>query len=225
MKYRLHKALEFDGIDDYVDITHSDTFNMKDFTVSIIIFPFTLTNIKTGKNNHYIFKNQYIAIVTHADGTVDVRTVDKNSAMVPLYSVKKITSRKIYSITYTVSVDGIKLYINSELDSTKSFAYPPKPNNNNIYLSSTVAGKSDYNAFARILDVKIYNRALSDSEIKALYKNPFDPIDEDALVLWLSPASIDINAGKWWDLSGKGNHGTIYGAKEVKLIEEEVEIT
>jgi len=42
------------------------------------------------------------------------------------------------------------------------------------------------------------------------------------LVLWLTPGSIDPVAGKWYDLSQYGNHGTIYGAQVVEEAVREV---
>ena len=71
--------------------------------------------------------------------------------------------------------------------------------------------------------VRIYNRALSDSEITHNYYFPNDPV-RDGLVLWLHWDSIDIENGIWYDKSGYDNHGTIYGATLVDIIKSPTRI-
>ena len=61
--------------------------------------------------------------------------------------------------------------------------------------------------------VRIYNRALSDSEIEWNFENPYEPVS-DGLVLWLL---MDEGEGDVvYDKSGNGNDGTIYGAEWVR---------
>jgi len=64
--------------------------------------------------------------------------------------------------------------------------------------------------------VLIYSRALSQDEILWNYNYPDNPV-WNGLVLWLHWGSIDVANGKWWDKSGNGNHGTIYGATLAQL--------
>jgi hypothetical protein len=72
-------------------------------------------------------------------------------------------------------------------------------------------------------EVRIYNRTLSDAEIKTLYNYPDASITQ-GLVLWFKAdpnyvKDID-NDGipEWIDLSGYNNHGKIYGAMLVQII-------
>jgi hypothetical protein len=63
--------------------------------------------------------------------------------------------------------------------------------------------------------VRIYNRALSDSEIQYNYNNPESPVT-NGLVLWLK---MDEGSGTIvHDYSGNGNNGTIYGATWVSSV-------
>jgi len=86
----------------------------------------------------------------------------------------------------------------------------------NIYYTSDswqipkhLGGIQRYIAF-----IRIYSRALSRSEILHNYRNPNNPI-RDGLVLWLDARNVIGNT--WYDLSGYGNNGTIYGATQVSL--------
>jgi len=56
----------------------------------------------------------------------------------------------------------------------------------------------------------VYNRSLTPSEVAWNYQHPENPVRR-GLVLWLAPWSFDPSTGKWYDLSGNRNHGTVYG--------------
>jgi len=64
--------------------------------------------------------------------------------------------------------------------------------------------------------ILIYTRALSDSEIQAIYSNPLNP-PRQGLVLEYLPSSVDTVNNKWKDLSSNGNDGVIYNASYVSL--------
>jgi hypothetical protein len=71
------------------------------------------------------------------------------------------------------------------------------------------------NMWGEVLYVMIYNRALSDTEVSAIYTNPYSP-PTDGLILWLK---MDEGTGTVvYDSSGQGNNGTIYGAKWVSSV-------
>jgi hypothetical protein len=65
-------------------------------------------------------------------------------------------------------------------------------------------------------NILIYSRALSDSEIIHNMSNPNNPI-RNGLVLWLDARACDTSKNICWDLSGNGNHGTMYGVQIVSL--------
>ena len=60
-----------------------------------------------------------------------------------------------------------------------------------------------------IRNVLFYNRFLSGDEIRYNYNNPDNPVT-NGLILWLRLDEMGGNIAR--DLSGYGNHGTIYGA-------------
>jgi len=70
-----------------------------------------------------------------------------------------------------------------------------------------------------VAQVLIYSRALSDEEIRWNYMYPDNPV-RNGLVLWLHWDSIDVERGIWYDRSGFGNHGTIYGAALVQIVKQ-----
>jgi len=72
------------------------------------------------------------------------------------------------------------------------------------------------NGPSTLYEVLLYNRVLSDEEIREIYEHPLDP-PRDGLVLWYGPDSVDTAQNKWLDKSGNANDGQIYGASYVPL--------
>jgi hypothetical protein len=65
-------------------------------------------------------------------------------------------------------------------------------------------------------NILIYSRPLSDAEIRYNMSNPNNPI-RDGLVLWLDARACDTSKNICYDLSGNGNHGTMYNVSIVTL--------
>ena len=70
---------------------------------------------------------------------------------------------------------------------------------------------------AYIAQILIYReKALTINEITHNMANPNNPI-RDGLVLWLDARACDTSKNICWDLSGNGNHGTMYNVQIVTL--------
>jgi len=220
-KARMHKALYFDGKDDYVEVQDSESLNITNkitFTAWIYAYNFK----DGGPGPHYypriIDKGRRWLLASHDDGITAIQ-----SAANGCDDTTVLYTNRWYHLAVTINNQHIIYYVNGEksTEHRNCATLPYTPNTYNLAIGSKFDGSERY--FHGLIDeVRIYNRALSPSEIKYLYHNPFDLIDPEHLVLWLNLAGIDVANGKWWDLSGKGNHGTIHGATEVKLVEDEV---
>jgi len=100
------------------------------------------------------------------------------------------------------SLNGVlKLYVDGVLRATRTGV--PQPN---FYPDTFKIGW--YNYWNGLIDeVRIYNRVLTDSEISEIYSK--DTFIKDGLVLYLPFYEGGGNIAH--DVSGYGNHGTIYG--------------
>jgi len=220
---RMHKALSFDGVDDYVQITDNGSLDITgDITVTAWIYPIE-------PNRGLIFENKYAS--GHYKGVfLWIQPIGRlefilgNGSKFAVVESDTTLETKWYFVVGKREGELVELYING----VKQNDTDTLTGDIQYYMGRYIRiGLSSLNAYpfnGLISHVSIYNRALSESEIKYLYHNPFDPIDPEHLVLWLNPAGIDVANSKWWDLSGKGNHGTIHGATEVSLVEEEVKV-
>jgi len=220
---RMHKALSFDGVDDYVEVPDSPSLDVTT-ELTIVAWIYTTSDnrqgIATKRTGGTTWESYLFDIASgrklwfnYRDSTGIWQNAPPSSLIVP--------KDEWCFVGVTFNNGEIILYKNLELQKIGNFASSIYASNHPVKIGYDV-GSYYFNGI--IAQVNIYNRALSESEIKYLYHNPFDPIDPEHLVLWLNPAGIDVANSKWWDLSGKGNHGTIYGATEVKLVEEEIEI-
>ena len=162
-------ALSFDGVDDYVEVADSDVFNITNYTVMAWIYPYSLAS-GAGHGANWLNKDQYFAIVTFREGSVEVRTRDSTGTWIGLQSLTKITTNKWWFIAYTVTEDGtMKLYINGNKDNECTFPPPPTPPSDNLYIGTGFANP-DYVVNGTIDEVRIYNRVLSEEEINRLFE-------------------------------------------------------
>ena len=113
------------------------------------------------------------------------------------------------ALTYDASTGELKGYVNGELRASRSGVTRESSGATTYVIGhgdSTNLGEGDY--FNGLIDdVRIYNRALSEAEVRNNYRGS---ITTDGLVLWLR---FDEGSGDTaYDASGNGNDGTIYGA-------------
>ncbi|AEY69071.1 concanavalin A-lectin/glucanase domain protein [Thermococcus prieurii virus 1] len=121
-----------------------------------------------------------------------------------------------YMLAFSVKVGGyMKIYVNGKLDASMEYTLNRIGGNGTpLYLGAVVPTAE--HLIGKEYEVLIYNRALSDEEIKQIYENPLDP-PRDGLVLEYLPSSVDMVNNVWKDLSGNGNDGSIVGASYVPL--------
>jgi len=111
--------------------------------------------------------------------------------------------------TYDSSTGNAYCYQNGVLSQSATGWAPPESSSyTNIYIS--------YNLPFMIAYARVYNRALSQSEIQWNYNNPDSPV-KDGLVLWLKADPSTVKGNTWIDLSGHGNNATLYNAQLVQL--------
>jgi hypothetical protein len=215
-------AMYFDGVDDYVYVPYSSSFDVRIFTLITWAYytpkPFIDSYFvyKRNINHHlsmYVEPNTYLFVsaVTFTDGSTLYGKIDTRYTKSIAYVFRMYASR-YNGTTFDIFIDATNYYTASPGKTVLTGAYP-------LYFG--MRGSSYFNGF--ISQVLIYSRALSDSEIQWNYLYPDNP-SRNGLVLWLraDPAYIkDINNDgvlEWIDLSGFGNHGKIYGARLVQLI-------
>ncbi len=191
------KSLSFDGIDDYVDFGSNSMNNLPQLTISCWIN--YNTNMGTGTpsagelNNNCIIRKQTGTgnnrnyAVTLSDKKICFLFCDGVSKVYKLKSNTELNPDKWYHITVTRNGDIAKVFINGVLDNSGSYDFVPVSNPNPL---NVAWGDGEYYSsrhFDGLIDeVKIYNKALSSSEIESDY-NDNKPSEEE-----IPPSSIKI---------------------------------
>ena len=206
-------CLYYDGENDYVEVAHSSSLNITDaITIEALVRVNRFVNdypVIVGKHNAYVSRFQALDIAT---GKM-MASFYIGGDWVHIYGNTEIDAGKwIHHVVTFKSDVGTKLYLNATLDKEHSTTGTIGTTTNPVLIGN-------YEGLVRYLDadialVRIYNRALSASEIQHNYLNPMSPV-LDGLVLWLS---LEEGSGTTaHDESGNGNDGTIYGASWVEV--------
>jgi len=200
-------ALSFDGENDYLTAQgiSSDQLSV------VVLFKATATDgertLFDGRKWGDDFGGWNLRV---EDGVLKFLTVWNNAGS---YAEAEISTNADTNKAYlAVAVhDGTesKLYVNGELKGTVAVDGLTENSESTLWIGVNRANSGFF--AGKIYLVLIYNRALSDSEIQAIYNDPLNP-PTNGLVVWYAPDSVDTANGLWKDKSGQGNDGTIYRA-------------
>jgi len=162
-------ALSFDGIDDYVEIPHSPSQNVKRFTIILWLYPrewkYTALIMKSAddwvKNFNFgvWLGTEATVLYGHGDGT----TFFWKKAPANILS---LNTWNHIALTY----DGLNyiLYVNGTVKDTATTSIVPLESSANILLMSNV---KKHTVNGMIGTVYIYNRALTEREIRYHYES------------------------------------------------------
>jgi len=222
-KARRHSALGLDGVDDRVVLSSSsslDTHSAMTYEawVKVLGFPESYPYV-IGNDSHAF----YAIRVNHSTGFIYFEWGEDpwDGTQWKACQGPTIDDGKWHHFVATYDGTVIKVYHNGSFYNQRTPGSALKSGAHPVFVGGY---GTIYNLYGFVASARIYNRALSEAEVKYLYYNPDDPLDTDHLVLWLHPGSIDADAGYWWDISGRDNHGQIFGATKVSLVSPEVTV-
>ena len=208
------KALDFDGVNDKVDITDN---NNLDFATNFSIVQYVL--IDSLQSSKIFYSNFYSSGKGAATGISDttnniVKFYTKGAgADNTLYSSFALNTNEWYQVIATYDGATKKIYINGQLDTLVSYTDSITYTNATPRIGA-LSGLSAQFFNGKMSGVKVFNTALTAAQVADLYNNPEKVVptgvDNTALKLWLP---MQEGAGTTaYDGSGNGNHGTISGA-------------
>jgi hypothetical protein len=167
------KARSFDGSDDYVEINSpaGGTLNPDKITVSAWIY--SRTDQKNGivnKNDGGMSGGNKVYQIIN-DGSSNWRfQVWDSASTVFYYSHSNPTFNEWTHLALTYDKSNLKGYVNgSEVGSVSTDGNPLLDDDAPLWIGQHYDTSSGWNFDGRIADVRIYNRALSASEIQTLY--------------------------------------------------------
>ena len=197
------KALDFDGVNDYVDL---DGFTMAG-NVATIVFQAKF------ENDNYLLDLNPQRFVIRNTSSEGFRVF--NSDSFAEYGETKRSELGFYSIVSDGTTQ--RAYYNGvQLGSDKTIIALDWSSATNVKIASNNTGTNNF-FDGQLSNFKIFNTALTAAQVADLYNNPEKVVptgvDNTALKLWLPMME---GAGTTaYDGSGNGNHGTISGATYV----------
>jgi hypothetical protein len=219
------KALDFDGVNDVVNVTTNDLdFGANDFSVSAIVhWSGSHTDGKLAYAERGSSGSQLAAWQIRTDGTGNMlfqaNTVADGWQAVYFSGVEAIIADGLTHLTFVRVGTGATLYINGQFYSTGTGSIQATLDTpNGAFVIGNRIGSSNYwNGL--VTQFKVYSTALTAEQVADLYNNPEKVVPtgvESNLKLWLPMME---GAGTTaYDGSGNGNHGTISGATYVNGI-------
>lgn len=174
------KALDFDGVDDYVEYPTNIEFNNGDFTVSGW---FKREGTAGGSEDNFTIFSQRVdaagngnpAVVLYGragGGVAGVQVRDNVGAVVQVFGTTTISNDTWYHVAVTKTASEVKIYVNGVLESTGTHSLT---GDFDAGATHRYIGKHSYSGADRsfsngqIDDVRVYSRALLDEDVEALY--------------------------------------------------------
>jgi uncharacterized protein (TIGR02145 family) len=157
-------AYSFDGADDYISLSNEHNFHLQNFSLSIWI------NLTTYKNSIFITKDDWIKgfmMCMHSDNGIVENCIAHNNTWTcsfnPNFKIE-LNSWQLFIFSY----DGnyLKIYTQGNIVNEFQINTQIEYGNMPVYF-----GASQYGGYfhGKLDDIRIYNRALSDAEVAALY--------------------------------------------------------
>ena len=202
-------AFRFDGIDDYVSINDSLSFDVSEVTIEGFV-RFPITPVEHGQHaciwNRGNAKILYL-LIGHRLYNKFQFLIRVNDILYTLLGETEIKPGIWYHVVGRYDGKAMSLYIDGVKEAELGVSGALDTYRETNYIGYAIG--SDYS----LMDlgfVRLYNRALSDEEIKRNYENINEPV-RDGLILWLQADVNDFDGSTWYDRSGSENNAVPNG--------------
>lgn len=168
---KIGNALQFDGTNDYVEISHQADLSLAG-QVSITAWIYKSSNGGTDIILHKGATTTSFSLQTKSS-KLEFTIVDSKVWNCTGSFTLALNTWYHVAATYDDSTDTVKLYLNGALRDTIACAGVMTPNSEALYLGRDTSMSSMY--AGRLDEVRLYNKALSDSEVLAIYSGTAPP--------------------------------------------------
>ncbi|MBU0598838.1 LamG domain-containing protein, partial [Patescibacteria group bacterium] len=185
------KACSFNGTNGQIKINNTGIWSNGSYTISLWTYPYVMTTAAGIGRRFYsecnstltppLFSIEQTASIIGSNVEVVIRN-DNNDVYVSTISNSDIKINNWYNIILTENAGSINLYINGNLDKTINYTHSGTLTTDRIGIGAVVRNSPVGFASGIIDDVRIYNYALSGTEIGSLYSKVNYPLN--GLVAW-----------------------------------------
>ncbi len=170
---KLKGALQFDGVDDFVDLGSGSSLNMQNMTVSAWIKGNTLASnmfiLTRGTSTQVEAANGYYFRMNDPTNLQCLAGQGTGNGFASAVSTGNlITGGVWHHAVCVIGAGNVKIYIDGVLNATVSLSTTSLTNSGNTFIAGNNQGAGTY--FKGTIDeVKVYNRTLTASEINTSY--------------------------------------------------------
>ena len=160
-------AYRFDGVNDYISIPSSASLNFQNsVSINFWIKVEQFFERESYPLSHGNWENRWKVSLTnkHIRWTVKTNTGTKD-----LDSETELVQDSLYNVTVLYDGSDYEIYINGELDAFSTFSGQILTTTIDLMMGQVLPGNNQYNFNGVLDDIRIYNYALSYSDIQSLY--------------------------------------------------------
>ncbi|EIJ42550.1 PDK repeat-containing protein [Beggiatoa alba B18LD] len=192
-----NSAYNFNGIDNYIKVSSSNIFDVNQHTIAAWV------NLNTPNTCNYIVNK----VTSNVFETIDFYVINRvgthfatgteinhgiSGANVPsanegFFGLTQLQSNQWFLAIMTYDMQQIRFYVDDKLDSSYARTGIIRTNYNDLFFGKHGGGSCYFNG--SIDDIRIYNRALSDAEIKQLYETTETKLNQPPVAIFSSSNS------------------------------------
>ncbi|MFY0687117.1 MAG: PKD domain-containing protein [Cyclobacteriaceae bacterium] len=192
----VHSAYDFNGTSSYLAIDHISALAFPgSFSISLWIAAqindsdevILISKGDLGNNDHWM-----MSLTT--DSLVEFNLFDATGTQYTVTSSSEIESGKNYHLIAQLDtlLDELRLYVNNQLVGSQSIGALPASNTDSLLIGAARNGAMSGFYKGVIDEVRIYNRAINETEIENLYKETlFADFSHDNIHKIIAPTSVD----------------------------------
>jgi hypothetical protein len=164
-----NSAYLFDGINDNIEVQNSSSLNFQSAcTINFWMTVGEFFDREAHPLSHGSWQNRWKVSITNKQIRWSIRRTD--DIVKDLDSETELELDSLYNITVLYSGSDIEIYINGNLDAFSAFSGSIKQTTTiNFLIAQVLPGISQYNFKGILDDIRIYDYALSHSEIRNLF--------------------------------------------------------
>ncbi len=160
-------AYRFDGINDYIQVPSSASLNFQNsISINFWIKVSQFYERESYPLSHGNWENRWKVSLTdkHIRWTLKTDAGTKD-----LDSETELVTDSLYNVTVLYDGSDYEIYINGELDAFTTFSGQILTTNIDLMMGEVLPGNNQYNFNGVLDDIRIYNYAISYSDIQSLY--------------------------------------------------------
>jgi hypothetical protein len=174
-------AYYFDGVNDNIEVANSTSLNFQNsMSINLWINIGDFFDREAYPISHGNWENRWKISITNKHLRWTIKTVN---GIKDLDSETELTKNTLYNITATYDGSYLEIYINGYLDAFVPFTGPILTTTIDLMIGQVLPGNTQYNFKGTLDDIRIYNYALSLSEIKSLNDFPTNTENEQNINL------------------------------------------